>query len=366
MEVNSIEAINVLSPTSFRDIRVEINSSKGRGFEAEGTEKNIDLEIVEKKLKQLEGGSFSQEEFDKRLEKLFDTDARPEYKKVVQAASFAFKNASGHSYGKEFPLPMATVIGKAEGDERSFQEFVVFPTNPESFSEALTTVLDVYNEFRNRYKRKIRGRNKKGDLITSMDDEKILKALKKSSEDYDVRIGLNVSGENLNEGGRYLNSSIGIEENEEGFFKVLDSLIDRFGLAYIEDPFKAEGFHKYSKLTRKNPDIAVSGSEIFSGSSERFKSGIENHACNSITIKGRKSKNVTEMVEKIDLAEKNDYSIIFDCAGMHGFENSISKIALEYEISFVKFSFSELGIDQMNQLNDLWSRIEEPEIQKDH
>jgi len=71
-----------------------------------------------------------------------------------------------------------------------FRNFLFCLLMLQSFREAVETNTKIYQELKDRYAMKIKGMNDEGALITSMDDEKTLKALKKKVADkYEARIG---------------------------------------------------------------------------------------------------------------------------------------------------------------------------------
>lgn len=321
------------------------------------------LEETESLLKELVGLELTQEEFD---EKLRDLDGTEDFSRIgasAIASSFAFKQASGFENSENFPLPLSNVIGGGEhGGNTSIQEFLVLPVNAESFPEAIETNRKIYQELKEKYSTKIKGMNDEGALITSMNDEQTLKALKKVADKHDAAIGVDVAASEFYENGTYKVSSLGLEHDAKGQLKFIEQLIEAFDLKFVEDPFDQEDFRMHAKLATKFPDSLICGDDLFTTNKERLQEGIENGSCNSLIVKPNQIGTVSDARETVELAKKNDYTPVISHRSGETCDSTISDLALEWECPIIKAGIADIRIAKLNQLLRRWHEAEDPEI----
>lgn len=370
MEIESINLREIIDSRTMPTIEAEVNDSYGKAPSGASTgEHEVNcavpdhLDAVKKMVSRLEGQDLTQEEFDHKLKEIDETDDFSRLGASSIAASFAYKNAAGFSHSKKFPLPLSNVVGGGEhGGNTSIQEFLVVPVNAESFPEAVKTNTKIYQELKSRYSRKIKGINDEGALITSMDDEQTLKAVKKVADEYDARVGLDVAAAEIYEDGEYRMSSMNQRLSGEQMLKFVQKLIDEFDLIYVEDPFDEEDFRNHAKLTRKNPDVLVCGDDLFTTSKERLQEGIENGACNSLIVKPNQIGTVSDARETVELAESEGYTPVISHRSGETCDATISDLALEWDCPFIKAGIADIRIAKLNRLIRLWDKIEDPEI----
>ncbi|MFB6209539.1 MAG: hypothetical protein ABEJ56_05390 [Candidatus Nanohaloarchaea archaeon] len=372
MRVKSIRLREIIDSRTKPTVEAEVNGELGKApsgastgrHEAEAfVPKNLDS--IQDRLRNLEGRDLTQEEFDQELR---DIDGNEKFSKigsVAVASSFAFKNASGFDHSKKFPLPLSNIIGGGEhGGNTSIQEFLVLPVNAESFPEAVRTNTAIYQELKQRYSQKVKGINDEGALITSMDDEQTLKALKKVADGHKARIGLDIAASEFfqEETGKYHLNSIGEEFEPEGQLDFVEKLIQRFDLVYVEDPFHEDDFRNHARLRSKHPEVLVTGDDLFVTQEERLKEGIENRSGNSLIVKPNQVGTVSDARETVELAKENDYTPVISHRSGETCDHTISDLALEWECPIIKAGIADIRIAKLNRLTSLWDRINEPKM----
>jgi enolase len=62
-------------------------------------------------------------------------------------------------------------------------------------------------------------------------------------------------------------------------------LIEKYHLAYVEDPFHEEDYESFAELTRKAKNCLICGDDLFTTNTERLNNGIKINAGNAIIIK---------------------------------------------------------------------------------
>lgn len=370
MKIDSIQLREIIDSRTQPTVEAEINGSYGKAPSGASTGEHEakcfvpeNMERVEKQLQNLEGEKLTQEEFDEKLKDIDGTDDFSEIGAAAIASSFAFKNSEGFSHEEKFPLPLSNVIGGGEhGGNTSIQEFLVLPVNAETFPEALETNVKIYQELKERYSRKIKGMNDEGALITSMDDEETLKALKKVADKYGARIGLDIAASEFYEDGEYDLNSMRRKHSPEEHLEFVQKLIDAFDLIYVEDPFDEEDFRMHAELTSDNPDVLICGDDLFTTDKERLQEGIDNGACNSLIVKPNQIGTVSDARETSELAHENDYTSVISHRSGETCDATISHLALEWECPVIKAGIADIRIAKLNRLLRLWDKVDNPEI----
>ncbi len=373
MKIEDLQLREIIDSRTKPTVEAEINDVLGKAPSGASTGRHEaeafvpeHLDLKEEKLRELEGQDLTQEEFDQKLREIDGQEKFSDLGSVAIASSFAFKNAEGFQHSDKFPLPLSNVIGGGEhGGNTAIQEFLVLPVNAETFPEAVKTNTKIYQELKERYSQKILGMNDEGALITSMDDEQTLKALKKVADKYDARIGLDVAASEMYENGKYNLSSMRQKFEPEQHMKFLQKLIDEFDLVYVEDPFHEDDFHYHAKLTSKNPEILICGDDIFVTQKERLQEGLDNRACNSLIVKPNQVGTVTDAQETVELAKENDYTPVISHRSGETTDHTISDLALEWECPIIKAGLADIRIAKLNRLLTLWDRKEEPGLNQE-
>jgi enolase len=370
MRIDDLELREIIDSRTQPTIEAEINESYGKAPSGASTGEHEakcfvpeNLDRIEKKMQELEGEKFTQEEFDEKLKDIDGTDDFSEIGAVGIASSFAFKNSSGFDHSSNFPLPLSNVVGGGEhGGNTAIQEFLVLPVNASSFPEALKTNVKIYQELKEKYSQKLRGMNDEGALIMDMDDEQTLKAVKKIADKHEARIGLDVAASEFYEDGEYHLESMMRTHSPEEHLDFIQKLIDTFDLVYVEDPFDEEDFRMHAKLTSKNPDVMICGDDLFTTDRERLQEGIENGSCNSLIVKPNQIGTVSDAAKTVELGEENDYVPVISHRSGETCDATISDLALEWECPVIKAGIADIRIAKLNRLMRLWDQQEDPQI----
>lgn len=364
MKIESLQLREIIDSRTKPTVEAEINDSYGKAPSGASTGRHeVDcsvpehLDATEELLGNLEGQDLTQQEFDDKLEELDGTDDFSRIGAASIAASFAFKNAQGFDYSRKFPYPLSNIVGGGEhGGNTAIQEFLVVPVEAESFPEAVRTNAEIYQELKQRYSRKVQGINDEGALITSMDDEQTLKALKKVADDHGARLGLDIAASEFYEDGKYRLESLHETFSGEEMLDFVQHLVDEFDLLYVEDPFDQDDFELHAQLSSRNPDVLVCGDDLFTTNKERLQRGIEKGACNSLIVKPNQIGTVSAAQETVKLAEENDYVPVVSHRSGETCDATISELALEWEAPFLKAGIADIRVAKLNRLTRLWDR----------
>jgi len=127
----------------------------------------------------------------------------------------------------------------------------------------------------------------------------------------DINICLDVAANELiNKNGEYsLNSSNFISVDESIIY--YKNLVSKYPIKSIEDPFAEDDWTAWSKLTKEiGKSVQIVGDDLFVTNVTRLKKGIKEKSANSILIKVNQIGTLTETLDVIQLAKKNNFSTI--------------------------------------------------------
>ena len=241
-----------------------------------------------------------------------------------KAAAITKKKELYQNLGKKFliPKPLVNIInGGAHADNNlKIQEFMIRPDSAKNFMDAMEKCFLVIQNL----KKILQSRN----LLTNVGDEggfapsinsneealeMIVKAIEKSKLEpgKDINICLDVAANELmNENGQYsINSSefISVEESINYYKKI----VSKYPIKSIEDPFAEDDWNAWSKLTNEiGKNVQIVGDDLFVTNVNRLKRGIKEKSANSILVKVNQIGTLTETLNVIELAKKNNFSTI--------------------------------------------------------
>lgn len=371
MEVERLGLLEILNSRTDPTVEAVINGAKGKAPSgaSDGTHESSchvpeNLRERNEELREsIVGENFTQEEFDHELENIDGTGSFERLGAASIASSFAFWNAqNGEPVGK-FPYPLSNVVGGGEhGGNTSIQEFLVLPLEAESFPEAVRTNAKIYRELKKRYSRKVRGINDEGALITSMDDEETLRAVKEVADSYGARVGLDVAANELYSEGKYQIGSMQRPLEPGEMLEFIENLIEDFELCYVEDPFHEDDFSMHSELTKSVNDALICGDDLFVTQAERLQTGISEGSCDSLIVKPNQAGTVSRARETLELAKREGYAPVVSHRSGETCDHTISDLSLEWGSPIIKAGIADIRIAKLNRLIELWEASENPEM----
>jgi len=233
----------------------------------------------------------------------------------------------GNSKSFQLPVPLLNIIngGVHAKNNLDIQEFMIRPEKAKSFSEAMKLSFLVIQNLKS-----ILGTTNVGDEggfspdLTSNEEaiETIIKAIEKS--------GL-MPGEDLS-------ICLDVAANELKELKTIDyysELITKYPIKSIEDPFAEDDWESWKKLT-KNSKIQIVGDDLFATNVKRLKKGIEEKSANAILIKLNQIGTVSETLDAINMAQKNNFKTIISHRSGDTEDTFIADLAVATNSSQIK------------------------------
>ena len=265
------------------------------------------------------------------------------------------------------PIPLMNILnGGVHADNNlDIQEFMIMPIGVPTFSEAMRVATEVFHNLKSIL-------HSKG-LSTSVGDEGgfapnlqsneeavllIIEAIRKAGyqEGKDVFIALDAAASSFYENGKY--SYNGKENSAEEMIAVYKDMVSKFPLVSIEDGLDENDWDGWKKLTDAlGKSTQLVGDDIFVTNVKLFKQGIEKKIANSILVKVNQIGSLSETLDAINLAKKNNYTSIISHRSGETEDTTIAHLAVATGVGQIKTG-SLSRSDRLAKYNELL-RIEE-------
>jgi enolase len=221
------------------------------------------------------------------------------------------------------PVPMFNIINGGEHANNSvdFQEYMIMPTGFERFDDGLRAAAEVYHNLKKII-------NNMGESTAVGDEggfapnlqsneepiqvimEAIEKAGYKAGEQ--IMIALDVAASELiNEDGMYVLKSEDRTITSQEMVDYYKELCDKYPIVSIEDGLSEDDWDGWKLLTETIGDrVQLVGDDLFVTNAAILGEGIEKGVGNSILIKPNQIGSVSETMQTIRLAQRNNYTCV--------------------------------------------------------
>ena len=243
---------------------------------------------------------------------------------ISKAAALSKNIPVYKNLGKEFSLPyplMNIINGGAHADnDLKIQEFMIRPDSAKNFTDAIEKCFLVIQNLKKilKSKKMLTNVGDEGGFAPSINSNEealglIVDAIESSKlkPEKDMSICLDVAANELvNKEGHYSIQSSNFSQ-VDSVVKYYKKLINEYPIQSIEDPFAEEDWSSWKKITAEiGSKVQIVGDDLFVTNKKRLKKGIVEKSANSILIKPNQIGSLTETLEVINLAKKNNFNTI--------------------------------------------------------
>ena len=256
----------------------------------------------------------------------------------------------GGTKSNQLPLPLMNIIngGAHANNSLKIQEFMIRPEKAKTFSDALKICFLVIQKLKKLLNQKNLSTTvgDEGGFAPSLNNnekaiEFILESIEKAGfkPGKDVSICLDVASNELYKNGKYSVQSSNFDDPKKTIDYYLD-LINKYPIKSIEDPFAEDDwmswtrFMKFIKVNNKN--IQIVGDDLFATNKERLSKGIKEQSANAILVKPNQIGTLTETIDVIKLAHKNNYKTIISHRSGDSEDTFIADLAVATGSSQIK------------------------------
>ena len=273
---------------------------------------------------------------------------------------------------KVLPLPMMNIInGGSHADNNvDLQEFMIMPVGSTTFSEAIRMGAEIFHNLKKvltekNYSTAVGDEGGFAPNLKSNEEavEVILKAIEKAgyTPEDDVVIALDPATSefyNTDDEVYEFRWSDGSKKDTADMIGFWESWIDKFPIVSIEDALYEDDWVGWQNLTSAiGHRVQLVGDDLFVTNTERLARGIKEKAANSILIKVNQIGTLTETLDAIEMAHKNDYTAVISHRSGETEDTSIADLAVATNAGQIKTG-SMSRTDRVAKYNQLL-RIEE-------
>lgn len=287
---------------------------------------------------------------------------------AVLKASALDNNKELYEYlGNDYSMPrcMMNILngGVHASNNLDFQEFMIIP-NKSEYKENLRMGSEVFNTLKSVLKEEnlLCGVGDEGGFAPLISDaeealELISIAIQKSGYilGKDIFIGLDVAASEIYHDGYYVLEGKNYSSLELiGYYR---KLIDKYHIISIEDGMAEDDYDGWKLMTKELSDIQLVGDDLFVTNKKLLEDGIKMGIANAILIKPNQIGTVSEMLDTIMLAKKNNYKTIISHRSGETEDNYIADFAVGLNLGQIKTGSLSRG-ERTSKYNRLL-RIEE-------
>ncbi|MCM8778009.1 MAG: phosphopyruvate hydratase [Candidatus Omnitrophica bacterium] len=218
------------------------------------------------------------------------------------------------------PVPLCNVIngGLHADNNLDIQEFMIAPIGAKSFSDGYRMVAETFQVLKKTLKEKgysVSVGDEGGFAPNLSKNEEAIELIIKSIEDAgytpgrDISIALDTAASSLWDSGLY--NFEGKKVSSGDLVDYYEKIVKKYPVFSIEDGLAENDWDGWKTMTEKLGDkIQIVGDDIFVTNPEIFKKGIEKGIANAILIKVNQIGTLTETLETIEMAQRNNYRTV--------------------------------------------------------
>ncbi len=270
----------------------------------------------------------------------------------------------GGSLANTIPYPLGNTIGggkHSRGLGPDYQEFLVLPYGAPDIYTAIYANMEVHREVGRLLAKEdptfAGGKNDEGAWTAKISADKALEVLTEAVKSVSKRLGIEIgigidaAASSMWNGKAYVYANEGRELGPREHFERIKSIIERYNLIYVEDPFHEEDFQSFAELTALFRDRLIVGDDLFTTNPDRLTIGIREKAANAVLVKVDQIGTVTRAHETVKLALSNNYRIVVSHRSGDTESGLLAHIAVGFGSPIIKTGI--MGGERVAKANEL-------------
>ena len=255
----------------------------------------------------------------------------------------------GGANAMTMPVPMLNILNGGEHANNSvdFQEYMVMPVGFENFNEGLRASAEVYHNL----KKIIDGMGEstavgdEGGFAPNLKSNEepiqvIMEAIEKAGykAGEQICIALDVAASELtNDAGKYVLKSENRELTSEELVTYYEDLCAKYPIVSIEDGLSEDDWDGWKVLTEKlGKKVQLVGDDLYVTNANILAEGISKGIANSILIKPNQIGSVSETMQTVRLAQRNNYNCVMSHRSGESEDSFIADFAVALNCGQIK------------------------------
>ena len=278
-----------------------------------------------------------------------------------------FNNSKDLKYN--LPIPFMNILngGSHANNNVDIQEFMIVPTGAKSFSHAIQMGSEIFHSLKEilQVQGHVTAVGDEGGFAPNLKSnieaiELILSAIEKTSYRpfSEIFIALDVAASEIFYNNKYHLQSEQRMLTSDEMIKYYETLIDNYPIISIEDGLDENDWEGWRELNKSiGNKCQIVGDDLTVTNKLFLEKAIKHEAINSILIKLNQIGTVTETIETINLAKKNDISTMISHRSGETEDTTISDLAVGLNAGQIKAG-SLCRTDRVSKYNQIL-RIED-------
>ncbi len=296
--------------------------------------------------------AFFQREIDERMIEIDGTENKSKLgANSILAVSLAVAKAAANSKNMGLyqyigginagvlPRPMMNILngGAHASNNIDIQEFMIIPLVANGFSDGIRKCSEIYHNLGKILKKRnlMCGVGDEGGFapnLQSDDDafELILESINEAGyTDREIKIGIDAATSEWYSKDGYIMPKRNKKMSDEDLIKYYEKIVKKYNVISIEDGLAENDWSGWKKLTNTLGNTTqLVGDDLFVTNYNRLQNGIEKNVANTILIKPNQIGTLTETLDVINLATKNNYKTVISHRSGESEDTSIADIAV--------------------------------------
>ncbi|PZO22952.1 MAG: phosphopyruvate hydratase [Leptolyngbya foveolarum] len=241
-------------------------------------------------------------------------------KAAAQASDMPLYRYLGGPLANILPVPMMNVIngGEHASNNVDIQEFMIMPVGASTFREALRWGAEIFAQLSKVLDAKglLTGVGDEGGFAPNLGSNQealdlLMSAISEAGykPGEEVALALDVAASEFYKDGQYIYD--GSAHSPAEMIDYLESLTSNYPIVSIEDGLHEDDWENWKTLTQRiGKKVQIVGDDLFVTNPTRLQKGIDQGAANSLLVKLNQIGTLTETLQAIDLAKRNQYSCV--------------------------------------------------------
>lgn len=237
------------------------------------------------------------------------------------------------------PRPMMNILngGAHAANNIDIQEFMIIPNVANDFADGLRKCCEIYHCLGRLLKEKnlLCGVGDEGGFAPNLNSDEeafeyILKAIEKSGYSLEeIKLAVDVASSEWYENGVYKMPKRNKTLDADELISYYEDLVKKYNIISIEDGLSENDWSGWENLTAALGDkTQLVGDDLFVTNTKKLSEGIDKGVANSILIKPNQIGTLTETLDVINLAAKNNYTTIISHRSGESEDTSIADICV--------------------------------------
>ena len=317
-------------------------------------------------------------------------DETDNYAKIGGACAFAITIAATESASKaqekpffqmisdksdfKFPFPLGNILGggaHAGPGTPDIQEILVASIGAKTVRESIDMNLQVHKELKKLILKGdptfTSGRGDEGGWAPKFNNEEALDISVKAIEDLGYTLGKEValgvdfasSTQWNDEKQKYVYDRAGFENDSGEQIEFASNIIEKYKLIYAEDTVHEEAFDDMAEITKRFPNVMITGDDLTVTNNKILQKAIDGKACNAAILKVNQAGSLYDALEFAKVANQNDIKLITSHRSGESSDSHISHIGIGTGSKLLKVGI--VGGERVAKLNEL-IRISEHDL----